>query len=335
MKIMKEENNRQVSVIIPIYNASEGLERCLDSLVQQTFRSLEVLFIDDCSTDDSLEKVTAFSRSEAVRDFSIKILRHEKNRGVAAARNTGLDHATGDFIYYLDADDRMEPDALEKMHREAEQTQADVVGCEWYLAFHKNERHMVQPEVRDGREAFVKMAHGVMRWNLWLFLVRRHLYEDSGFRFMEGMNMGEDLMVMMKLMLNAGKVRMLHQPLYHYIQTNSNSLTKEWGTVYQRQITANIQELERFAQAQCGKEYHTQLQCLKLNAKLPLLISFSTINYEHWLNWFPESNTYIFRNPDLPMRTRLLQFAASKRCFWVLKLYYAVVIKFVYGIIFK
>lgn len=331
---MKEYVKGLISIIIPVYNASAVIQRCLESINRQTYRKLEILFVDDCCTDDSMDKLNDFLRQN-ITDLKIKCIHHERNRGVAA-RNTGLDNATGEYIYYLDADDFMEDNAIELMYREAERCQADIMGCEWYLSFQKNERHMVQADANNGDELFVKMARGVIRWNLWLFLVRRSLYEQNSIRFMEGMNMGEDMMVMMKLALCSGKTVIMHTPLYHYVQTKSDSLTKTWSKGYQRQIDANVKEVENYIRINRNdKGLNTELDYLKLNIKLPLLISLSNSDYEKWQNWFPEANKNIMGNTDISLRTRLLQLAASKHLYGLIKLYNLVVIKFVYGILYK
>lgn len=332
---MKEYVKGLISIIIPVYNASAVIQRCLESINRQNYRKLEILFVDDCCTDDSMDKLNDFLRQN-ITDLKIKCIHHEHNRGVAAARNTGLDNATGEYIYYLDADDFMEGNAIELMYREAERCQADITGCEWYLSFQKNERHMVQADANNGDELFVKMSRGVIRWNLWLFLVRRSLYEQNSIRFIEGMNMGEDMMVMMKLALCSGKTVIMHTPLYHYVQTKSDSLTKTWSTGYQRQIDANVNEVENYIRINrddtCLKK---ELDYLKLNIKLPLLISLSKSDYEKWQNWFSEANKNIMGNKDISLRTRLLQLAASKHLYGLIKLYNLVVIKFVYGILYK
>lgn len=82
--------NITISVIIPVYNASVTLPHCLESLHKQTYRNLELLFVDDCSTDESLYILTSYAEQFAEIDFTIRILQHERNRGVAAARNTAL-----------------------------------------------------------------------------------------------------------------------------------------------------------------------------------------------------------------------------------------------------
>lgn len=332
---MKEYVKGLISIIIPVYNASAVIQRCLESINRQNYRKLEILFVDDCCTDDSMDKLNDFLRQN-ITDLKIKCIHHEHNRGVAAARNTGLDNATGEYIYYLDADDFMEDNAIELMYREAERCQADITGCEWYLSFLKNERHMVQADANNGDELFVKMSRGVIRWNLWLFLVRRSLYEQNSIRFIEGMNMGEDMMVMMKLALCSGKTVIMHTPLYHYVQTKSDSLTKTWSKGYQRQIDANVNEVENYIRINKNdNSLKTELDYLKLNIKLPLLISLSNSDYEKWQNWFSEANKNIMGNKDISLRTRLLQLAASKHLYGLIKLYNLVVIKFVYGILYK
>lgn len=325
-------NQVKVSVIMPMYNVSKVIKRAIESLYAQTLSGIELIFVDDCSKDDTLDTLKALLPPK--EGVQVKIVRHAENRGVAVARNTGLEHATGEYIYYVDADDYIEPNTLDKLYSKAQESDADIVGCEWFLTFEKNERHMKQADVTTGNELFIKMAHGVMRWNLWLFLVKRSLYESNGFRFIEGMNMGEDMMMMMKLALHAHRVEMIHEPLYHYIQTNSGSLTKNFS-VYRYQVTGNAEELGNYMIKIGRNDMTNAFMQLKLTLKLPLLISDKVEDYETWLNWFPETNCSVKENKDLPWRTRYIQVAAAKRQYWLLKLYYWLVIKLVYGIIYK
>lgn len=325
-------NQIKVSVIVPMYNVSKVMKRSIESLYAQTLSGIELIFVDDHSVDGTLDTLQSLLPQK--EGLQVKIVRHAENRGVAVARNTGLDHATGEYIYYVDADDYIEPNTLEKLYGTAKGCDADIVGCEWFLTFEKNERHMKQADVTSGNELFVKMAHGVMRWNLWLFLVKRSLYERNGFRFIEGMNMGEDMMVMMKLALHADKVHIVHEPLYHYIQTNSGALTKNFNA-YRYQVSANAEEVGAYMERIGRNDMADAFLQLKLTLKLPLLISDKVADYETWLNWFPEANSVANNNGDLPWRTRFIQVAAAKRQFWILKLYYRLVIKFVYGVLYK
>ena len=157
---------KKVSVIMPMYNVEEVMARSVQSLFSQTLKDFEVVFVDDCSVDNTGEELRRIISDYNREDISVKIIRHEPNKGVAAARNTGLGNATGEYVYYLDSDDYFDDDALSSMYEAAKKNDADVVGCEWLLSFENNARHMVQPEVKTGREAFAKMCNGVMRWKI-------------------------------------------------------------------------------------------------------------------------------------------------------------------------
>lgn len=328
-------NMKKVSVIVPMYNVEKVISRCVQSLFTQTLKDFEVVFVNDCSRDNTIavlnELLSAYERD----DIQVKIINHEKNAGVAAARNTGLDNASGEYVYYVDADDYCDKKTLQLMYLEAVDGDCDVVGCEWLLSFENNARHMAHPTVKTGAEAFTKMCNGVMRWNLWLWMVRRSIYENHGFRFIPGANMGEDMMVMMKVLLNSDKVSIIHKPLYHYIQTNSNAMTKNFSA-YRDQVSENVAEVECYL-TQIGKanELKNDLTQLKLNLKLPFIISDKVKDYELWQTWFSETNAFAGKNIDQPLRTRFIQKAASKGWYIVLKLYYKIVVKFVYGIVYR
>ncbi|MDR0795866.1 MAG: glycosyltransferase [Tannerella sp.] len=329
-------NNELISIIIPVYNAEKTLPRCIASLFAQTYGKVELLFVNDCCTDNSLTVIDeAIAYATHTAGIEVKILHHETNRGVAAARNTGLEAATGTYIYYVDADDWIESDAMECLVQEAEQKNADIVGYDWYLSFEKNERYMKQPVFTTPDDALRKLMGGVMRWNLWLFMVRRSLYENNGIRFIEGLNMGEDMMVMIKLFASAKTVAILNKPFYHYVP-NAQSLTRVYSPDHIRQVTANVQEVENYI---AGSGLYEQLKpyvhFLKLNIKLPLLISDSEARYNQWSGWFFESNAYVMQNKLLPLRTRLIQWMATKKYWVFVKFYYRFVIKFIYGVIYK
>lgn len=326
------------SIIVPVYNAEKTLQNCLESLEGQSYRNLELIFVDDGSSDGSRECLERFaSGRKGKEEAEVKILGHGKNRGVAAARNTGLENATGDYIYYVDADDRIESNAISLLAREAEEKDADIVGCKWYLEFPNREREMNQPGFAGPEEALRKIAEGTMRWNLWLFAAKRSLYEKNGIRFKEGLDMGEDMAVTIGLFACAEKAVYLNRPLYHYRQENGSSLTKIYSEAHRRQVTENLKETEEFLKEK-GKEEiwgENGLSFLKLNIKLPLLISDRYADYRRWKRWFPEANGCIMKNKTLPLRTRLLQKAADRGYFPLIACYYRIAIRFVYGVIYK
>ena len=116
----------QISVIIPVHNVEKYIDECLDSLCSQSLQDIEIICVDDCGQDNSMDVV----RQYAEKDQRIRIIRHEVNKGLAVARNTGIDGATGENLFFLDSDDYIaQPDILEKLHNKMITTQSDVVIC--------------------------------------------------------------------------------------------------------------------------------------------------------------------------------------------------------------
>ena len=324
-----------VSVIIPMYNVSEYVDDCFSNLASQVLTNYEVILIDDKSVDDTIEKVLLAIECFERKDVEFTLITQEINMGVACARNIGLERASGEYVYFYDADDRLEPDTLSALYSVAKQQDADIVGCEWFISFAQNERHIKQRDVQRGVDLFRGFASGIIRWNLWLFMVRRSLYEQNGIRFLPGMNMGEDMMVMMKLALVSNRVSIVHKPLYHYSQTNTGAQTKNWSKEKRDQVTSNVKEVEAFCRRNYGDSFDLELDFLKQSVKLPFIISDRRDDYKIWTDWFPESDRSIRKNKNLPFRTRALQLAAANGHYWALWLYYKVINKFIYGIIYK
>lgn len=112
-----------VSIVIPIYDVEEYISACLESVLCQSYRNIEVICVDDCGTDSSMAVVETFSS----KDSRIKIIRHTQNQGLGPARNTGMSAASGAYVLFLDSDDMLYPDALERLVANAHHTSADVV----------------------------------------------------------------------------------------------------------------------------------------------------------------------------------------------------------------
>lgn len=322
------EKTPYFSIIVPVYNAAKTLQRSLDSIEAQGFRDFEVVLVDDCSTDGSAEMLASYAQG---RDY-VKVVPHNTNSGAAAARNTGLDNAVGRYLVWLDADDTMALDELETIYANARD--ADIVGWDWTLAMNVNGRYMRQADYATPLEALKKLMGGVMRWNLWLWAIRRELW--GALRFEPGANMGEDMMAVLSLLGRASSVSQIHKALYNYNAVNSASISKQFGEKNRLQTESNLKSLERnLASAPCRDEIGDSIFYLKLYLKLPLLQSEDKEDYRTWQGWFPEANGYAVRNPLLPFHTKAQQWMAAHRMYFGLKLYYILIYKFVYGIIYK
>ena len=323
------------SIIIPVYNAARTLPECLESVRRQHWRDFELIFVEDGSTDETVGILETFA---AGADFPCHIVSQPQNGGVAAARNRGLAAACGDYLAFVDADDRIEPEALEEAARAIDTTEdtVDIVGWDWTLGFEKNGRLMRQADYETPLQALKNLMGGTMRWNLWLFAVRRDLLLEHGIHFVDGANMGEDMMLMLKAFSKAGRVVQLHTPLYRYNAVSETSLSRQFSPERRREISENLADgLGAIAASAYAAELEPYGNHLKLFLKLPLLISADRTNYETWSDWFPESNVYAMANQALPLRTRLLQGLAARRCWGAVKMYYLLVYKFVYGLIYR
>ena len=121
----------KVSIIIPVYNSESSLRTCLDSAVQQSLDDIEVICVDDCSTDRSSDVLSSIADT----DRRIRIIKHSSNQGEGTARNTGIDNAEGEYIFHLDADDTIPLDAMEKLYKEAHEHDSDMVKGRYDLIY--------------------------------------------------------------------------------------------------------------------------------------------------------------------------------------------------------
>ena len=323
------------SIIMPVYNAEKVLPVSLESIRAQRYRDFELIFVEDGSTDGTVGVLEAFA---AQADFPCHIVSQPQNGGVATARNRGLAAACGEYLAFVDADDRIEPEALEEAARviEASKDDPDIVGWDWTLGFEKNGRYMRQADYDTPLQALKNLMGGTMRWNLWLFVVRRELLMEHDIHFIDGANMGEDMMLMLKAFSQARKVVQLHKPLYRYNAVSETSLSRQFSPERRREISENLAEAERHLRTGAyAAELEPYFQYLKLYLKLPLLISNDPENYQTWYDWFPEANAFAMENKALPLRKRILQELAARKCWVGVKSYYLLVYKFIYGIIYR
>ena len=328
-------NKPLVSVIIPMYNVEAVLNTCLDNLLQQTYRPLEILMLDDASTDLTAERIEQAVPRLEDEGLSVKVYHASQNGGVAVMRNKGLDLAKGEYIYSYDADDYMEANLIERLVAKAEEEGADMVTCDWFLRYEGKDRHMQQPKVENGIQLFEQLCYGTMKWNVWLFLVRRSLFEGATpLRYTPQDNMGEDMMMTSMLSLRAGKVATVSEALYYYVKTNSGAQTANYQDTHWAQVARNLSSLEQHIKAYYPVQ-ESFLHFLKLNLKLPLLISSNPKDYERWQSWYPEANAYVMKNPYLSMRTKLIQKAASLGLWRLVSLYNRVVMQWLYTLLYK
>lgn len=329
----KYANAATVSVLIPAYNAMSTLPHTLESILAQDYPHMEVCIVNDCSQDGTQSVIDHYSEKFKSKGFKFKSLTHNTNSGAAATRNSALELASGDYIMFVDADDTLLPESVYTAVSLAEDCNSDIVGWNWHLESSDTTRFMRQPRCSCPKEALKCLMAGTMRWNLWLFLFRRTLF--SSFRFTPGMNMGEDMLCVLTLMNRAERFAQTEKALYLYTQTDT-SISRTMSQLNIRQVTANVEKL----QSVMNEDNHYNIPSrfidyLKLNIKLPLLVSQNKDDYLCWGKWFCESNSKIPFNTRLPLRTRILQCLAWWKMWIPVRLYNKLVYGYAYARLFK
>lgn len=210
-----------VSIIVPVYNTQDYLKRCVDSLQKQTYPNLEIILMDDGSTDNSLDICRKFAEADA----RIKVISHP-NRGVGAVRNAGLACVRGEYVAFVDSDDWVEPDMYESLLGVMVSERADMVCCSHFREMeNKSELSNAignSKVILTREEAFEALRVGKFVLNfLWDKLFRREVLANVVF---PEKRQFEDLIVSGQWLYNVSKVVYLPLPKYHYA-IRSNSLT--------------------------------------------------------------------------------------------------------------
>lgn len=223
-----------VSIIIPVYNLSDFLPYCLDSLLAQTFQEFEVLCIDDSSEDESIKIIEQY----VLKDSRIHLL-HQPHSGVSAARNIGIHHASGKYIIFIDGDDWVDPNMLKNMITNAIQYDCDMVICSTQvhfskkctLSFHVQNSFQQLLSVNDDLSNqcfFVHDSWALMEYpGIWPFiwnkLIRTELIKDNKIFFPNNLSLGEDGIFVHLLLQYANKISFLSDSLYHYRYLRNDS----------------------------------------------------------------------------------------------------------------
>lgn len=214
--------NIKVSIVIPIYNVEQYIERCLFSVMAQTYTDIECVLVDDCTSDNSIVKC-----QECINSYfgpiEFKILHHDLNLGLSAARNTGTNAANGDYIFYLDSDDEITPDCIALMMAEAERhPNVEMVSAaiesipysKYYDNSFYSDYHFVEGN-RAIRSLFFN-CNGLIYVMAWNKLIKRSFLKDNGLEFVEGIKC-EDEVWSFALMLRCNALAIIPQKTYvHY-----------------------------------------------------------------------------------------------------------------------
>lgn len=200
----------EISIITPVYNAQLFLDKCVQSILKQTFENIELLLINDGSTDQSANICEFYER----QDKRVRVISQD-NKGVAIARNTGLQYATGRYIAWVDSDDWIDLDYIEILKKASGIEDFPVIVV-------NNDEFVKKNEILEGEKIILSFLEGHLPSCMWSTLIPRECYRDLSFK---NFRVGEDSMMLIDIFSRIEKLKCIYNRGYHY-ETNPNSLTR-------------------------------------------------------------------------------------------------------------
>lgn len=208
--------NKLISIIVPVFNVEKYIEKCLKSLINQTYKNIEVIIIDDGSTDSSGIICDKYSKY----DKRIKVI-HRKNEGVSTARNEGMKQAKGDYIFFIDSDDYLDFDVIDKMVEELEN--ADIIKISHKLIKDNKEiRRILNVGIFSKEEYIEKVLTGNIGGHSWGYLLSRDIVNEVYFD--KNTSCMEDTLFIVNCILKVDKIKCIDTSFYNHI-INENGIT--------------------------------------------------------------------------------------------------------------
>lgn len=218
----------KVCVIIPVYKAEAYIEKCTRTLFGQTLDNLEYIFVDDCSPDHSIEVMERVLNEFPNRKSQVKVIRHEVNQGVSAARQHGVGAADAEYIIHCDPDDYLELDMYEAMYRKAKEDKADIVLCDIFINDKRESFISKQKPHELSSGSLMQSIGGSSRTRihggLWNKMIKSSVYKNKEFP-LEACYC-EDVAILLDILKQDLVVSYISTPLYHYVIDTANSLAK-------------------------------------------------------------------------------------------------------------
>lgn len=241
-------NNLKVSICVPVYGVEDYIERCAVSLFEQTYDNIEYIFVNDQTPDNSWEVLHDVIDRYPQLKGRILLPTHDKNRGSAAVRNTAANLAGGDFIMWVDSDDYIETDTVEKAVDVAVRENADLVLYNYVIDKMVYSEIVKIPHFATSEERTCALLERTIPACVWCAMIKRSLYNDNNIRCLEGYNNGEDFQVTPRLSYYAQKISYTNDVLYHYDCTREDTYTRNFSEEKSAQVFKAFEILEDFFQ---------------------------------------------------------------------------------------
>ena len=300
---MATSKKYKISIITPIRNSEFYLEKCLRSLLKQKFESIQYIFINDASQDNSLLVLNKIINQYPSKKEDCIIISQNENKGISYCRKLGMEISSGEFIAFCDSDDYVESDLYLKLYQKAEKSDADIVTCGYFIEG-ENTKIIIKPYGYNAANIF-KNIYGKCEIALWDKLFKKEFLIKNKVLPLEGYNYYEDCFITIKAIYFAKKIESLPNPLYHYVD-RKNSSSKKNISDNLKSMNKYIKELEFFFKEQKTNPaiYETLIQRLKFQYKLKLKDEPS-ITRKEWNNIYKESHSKILKFNDIPFLGRL------------------------------
>ncbi len=247
-----------ISVIVPAYNAEQYIAQCIDNLLCQTYKNLEIIVVDDGSTDNTSRVLQQYPKVKYI---------YQPNSGVSVARNAGIEAASGEFIHFMDADDLLNLEFYEKMYEAIAETGADMACCGFYF-----ERFPSQTQKIEHKLLVSNIPDKVLMTNVcnygacWKYLCKLSFLKEKKLKFEPGISTGEDRIFSIQAVYFANKIVLVPNAIYYYKNRKSSVTTSR--------------DLERIKKRHRDRKYAEQFQ--KNFAKQHKFLLNRTLNRQHW-----------------------------------------------------
>lgn len=264
-------NIYKVSILVPVYGVEKYIVQCAESLFNQDYDNIEFIFVNDCTKDKSIDRLLDVLSRFSYRKKQVKIITHQENKGLAAARNTALENSTGDYLLPIDSDDFLSSsDAVSKLINEATYYNADIVFYD--LQFFPERKSMDFDVPLDSKLLTKKIIERDTLLSLCGGLYRKAIFIENNIRSFEHISMGEDYAIKPMLSYCSRTIRHVSIPFYCYRQDNDNSITKTFKLKHIEDLKQCVQGFYEFFLSQNDyNEYKESLLISELKCKIQSL----------------------------------------------------------------
>lgn len=237
--------NKYVTIGVPIYNVEKFIERCAIALFEQSYKYIKYIFVDDCGTDNSISRLNSIIERYPERQKMVRIIKHEKNRGLSAARNTIVSNCDTEYLLHVDSDDYLDTSAIELCVSKLNEANYDIVFFSNVVLWANYKEILSIPCINNPRDLLKSLLTKNYRITVWGALIKTELYKVHGISAKEGVNMGEDLQVMPLLLYYSKIVTSINAPLYYYDRTNESAYTATFSIPKSEQTWQSMLILEK------------------------------------------------------------------------------------------